>query len=454
MNSQWSDNLRKKMEAHKEPSPDGLWEDIEQLIIRELHPPAGERIVKSPSPQKKVLLWAKRIAATAAILLILFFAGDFFLKENTPLSPTNTQRPEAAHMSDKSLSVDHNSSVDSNSFIDLNNEDIHITEEKAREQESLTTGNNTATFTTLASTAASDRKMEKSFIDKDKEEINNEAPLQHPDKESGKEGKTQDILPTTGDPYANNRAPEPNNHSPIITRRARPARWQTNLYASNISSGDSKRHTGYRSFLSEEISLGQEEISPLLVKNPHAGIMVANKQNAVYSKAKHKQPVTVGISLKYNLDRKWSVTSGLTYTLLSSELLSGSDNNYYTSEQTLHNIGIPLSMNYTLWNTGNASIYLSGGGMLEKNISGKLTTDYVVDNQLESTEKNHMTLDRLQWSLNSSLGIEYNFSSKIGLYAEPGVIYYFKNGSRVETIYKEKPLNFNLRVGLRFSWSE
>ena len=35
MNSQWSNNLRKKMEAHEAASPDGLWENIEQIILQE-----------------------------------------------------------------------------------------------------------------------------------------------------------------------------------------------------------------------------------------------------------------------------------------------------------------------------------------------------------------------------------------------------------------------------------
>ena len=38
-----------------------------------------------------------------------------------------------------------------------------------------------------------------------------------------------------------------------------------------------------------------------------------------------------------------------------------------------------------------------------------------------------------------------------GLYAEPGVKYYFDNGSRVVNFFKDKPLNLNLQVGLRLN---
>ena len=48
-------------------------------------------------------------------------------------------------------------------------------------------------------------------------------------------------------------------------------------------------------------------------------------------------------------------------------------------------------------------------------------------------------------------GVQVNITPQIGLYAEPGIAYYFDDGSDVETIRKEHPLNFNLQVGLRFS---
>ena len=58
---------------------------------------------------------------------------------------------------------------------------------------------------------------------------------------------------------------------------------------------------------------------------------------------------------------------------------------------------------------------------------------------------------RPQWSVDASAGVQYNFSDSFGLYAEPGVGYYFDNGSNVKTIYKEKPFNFNLNVGFRLT---
>ncbi len=429
MNSQWSNNLRKKMEAHEAASPDGLWENIEQIILQESPLRTKGLPVQFPSGREKRLLWVKRIGAAAALFLLLLLVGDLLLKEPVLHSPAIVQSPEMEYKRENihTPSIDH-----SNEGTLLAEGGLH---------KPLTLHNRPTTLTTLTSTAPIDRETDDPLSDREVEVIDSESELPT---------EVSEEIPVIEEKSGNSKGDFPIPH-PIITRRSKPAKWQTSLYASNSTSGASKAYSGYRSFLSEGLFREKDEASPLLVKHPHEGIMTANRQSVVHTEARHRQPVTMGASIKYNLDEKWSLTSGVTYTLLSSQLRSGSDNYYYTSEQTLHNIGIPLDIHYSLWKGRNTTLYATGGGMVEKNISGRLSTDYVVNGKLESTDEEQISINRLQWSLNSSIGIEYNLFSKIGLYAEPGVIYYFKNGSGIETIYKEKPMNINFRVGLRFS---
>ena len=62
-----------------------------------------------------------------------------------------------------------------------------------------------------------------------------------------------------------------------------------------------------------------------------------------------------------------------------------------------------------------------------------------------------MGRDRWQFSLRGGLGVEYDIIPQLGIYVEPGVKYYFDNGSRVQSFFKDKPTNFNLQVGLRWN---
>ena len=54
-------------------------------------------------------------------------------------------------------------------------------------------------------------------------------------------------------------------------------------------------------------------------------------------------------------------------------------------------------------------------------------------------------------SVNASVGVQLNVLDNIGIYAEPGISYYFDDRSLLQTIYKEKPLNFNITVGMRYT---
>ncbi len=63
-----------------------------------------------------------------------------------------------------------------------------------------------------------------------------------------------------------------------------------------------------------------------------------------------------------------------------------------------------------------------------------------------------ITVKPLQLSISSALGGQLNINKNIGLYLEPGVAYFFDDGSEIETIRKETPFNFNLQAGVRFTY--
>ena len=141
----------------------------------------------------------------------------------------------------------------------------------------------------------------------------------------------------------------------------------------------------------------------------------------------HRQPVRFGLSLRYQLTDRWSVESGLSYTRLSSDITTIIDDKTTVTEQRLNYIGLPLNISYELWRSRYFGLYVSGGSTIEK--------------QLEASP--------WQFSLNGAAGAEYKLTDFFSLYAEPGIGYYFKDGSSTPTIYKDHPLNFNLSFGLR-----
>ena len=62
------------------------------------------------------------------------------------------------------------------------------------------------------------------------------------------------------------------------------------------------------------------------------------------------------------------------------------------------------------------------------------------------------TVDPLQLSVMGAVGAQYNVSNRVGIYVEPGVSYFFDDGSAIETIRKESPTNFTLQAGIRLTY--
>ena len=158
---------------------------------------------------------------------------------------------------------------------------------------------------------------------------------------------------------------------------------------------------------------------------------------------RHHQPVRFGLSIRYRLSDRWSVESGLAYTRLRSDFMWGGG---AKAEQTLSYIGIPVNANYQLWSSRYVNFYVSGGGMVEKMVKGSLYTT-----EKEKKQEESVSIHPLQFSVNGGIGAEFNLTHQFSIYAEPGIGYYFDNGSDVPTFYQDKPFSFNLNLGLRFN---
>ncbi|WP_321519133.1 outer membrane beta-barrel protein [uncultured Bacteroides sp.] len=160
----------------------------------------------------------------------------------------------------------------------------------------------------------------------------------------------------------------------------------------------------------------------------------------------HKQPVSFGLSVRKQLSKEFALESGIVYTRLESNASLG---NYLKKEQTLHYIGIPLKVNYLFLDRRYVTLYLSGGGMVEKSVSGETRT-LTISTEKATTE--NLNVKPLQWSVNGAFGAQFNATRQFGVFVEPGVIYYYNDGSQIKSIRKETPFNFNLQLGLRISY--
>ena len=169
-------------------------------------------------------------------------------------------------------------------------------------------------------------------------------------------------------------------------------------------------------------------------------------------KVKHKTPISVGLGISYYLNDRWSLQSGLSYTLLRSEWRHESIGGYPVEwKQNLHFVGIPLSISYNIAEWNRFRLYASTGGMFEYNVAGN-RKKAVKPSSFEGAKKENLHMKEPLLSVNARSGIVYPVWRFINIYAEAGVSYYFENKSEIETIRSNKPFDVSLQGGIRLGF--
>lgn len=167
-----------------------------------------------------------------------------------------------------------------------------------------------------------------------------------------------------------------------------------------------------------------------------------------FNKKDYMPPVTVGLSARLPLDKRFSLESGLLYTYLTTKL-SGNTTAEYTAESNLHYLGIPLNLITSLFKENHWEIYISTGGTVEKGLRSEFRQYQDYGSTLFATVAN-TSIDGVQWSVNASLGVAYHLNQNISLYLDPKLSYYFENDQPF-SIRSDMPLLVALNTGLRMS---
>ena len=163
-------------------------------------------------------------------------------------------------------------------------------------------------------------------------------------------------------------------------------------------------------------------------------------------------PVSVGAGIKFDFAPRWSVATGINYTLLSRKFYGtyteigkdGSTLRDVSSDinASQHYLGIPVNVYYDIISRDNVNFYAYAGGALEKCIMDKYQ---VLSTNIVHKEK----VDGLQLSAGLGMGVEFMVARYLGIYLDPSLRYYFEN-NQPKSIRTAQPLMFGFEMGLRF----
>ena len=154
-------------------------------------------------------------------------------------------------------------------------------------------------------------------------------------------------------------------------------------------------HTRY-----QQGTLGKDSIGLMQIAQNNSGRIVENQQ--------HHAPIVVGLSLSKKLNERWSLETGLQYTLLRSEFTTG-EAFRIQDNQKLHYIGIPLRLSYRFWHYKRFSGYATAGIQVDIPIKGTLQSFHVTDSIPHKLDSQPVSAP-WQWSVNTSIGIQYRLT--------------------------------------------
>ena len=409
----WMDKLKEKLQDYSEPMPASGWEQLE----KELVPPVEKRILY---PYRKWVATAAAVLLVAAISLSIYFLNTPTAEEiRRTATPMLAADPDILPQTDapdvQVVKVEPARAI----------RPIVAQAKKIAERQGTEPSVPVEAVREIAGGKETVQQManEKEEIEKEPVVAKEESPLVRSHKRSG-----QDKL-----------------HIPVEKPESKKGRWSLGAAVGNAGgislTGNDLAGGGIPN--EQRLNLVSNAAEGEIIRIPD-NQMVVFKEGVPYLKRmdeivdiKHHQPISFGLSVRKGLAKGFSVETGLTYTLLSSDVEMSGGNAMI--DQKLHYIGIPVRANWNFFDKDRFTLYVAAGGMIEKCVYGKL-----------GSEK--QTVKPVQLSVAGAVGAQFNATKHVGIYVEPGVAYFFDDGSNVQTIRKETPCNFNIQAGIRFTY--
>ena len=184
-------------------------------------------------------------------------------------------------------------------------------------------------------------------------------------------------------------------------------------------------------------------------KNTMMNMLSSNRESTY--QATHRAPVRVGVTASWQMTNHLSLVSGLTWTALTSHFNESTEGDTrMAGTQDLGYLGVPLRLEAGWEPVKRLRLYANAGGMVEKGLLATVNADSYLGGVESTNLTSHPDMGGLLWSVGAEAGAEYRLGKAFGVYFAPGVEYHFDNGAEVRSAYTEKPLHWNLDLGVRF----
>lgn len=418
-NEDWLKIIKERVDNYESPVPKDLWSSIERDLPK-----------KSP-----VTLYLKRtaaaiasIAAIAAIIITVRFA--------------NTNNPQKHLISSAKTNIIDEAKKQSE------NKDIVIETQEVKENLAQNITNEKQANIPVVSTYNPDSISDKpttanihsAIVDNDKSANNGNNSRLKAIKEFNEAAKTTENHANGKDislPAANNndrrwsiamavnngfgnRNSSVNGFAPI-----------NNAYAVNKYSSRPDRKMGHFNYV-------------------YSSVVANNIEEETKTEIEYDVPLTYAAMFRYHFNNHWAIDAGIQFSYLGASWHSGSNNSYYSSTQKLVLIGIPVGASFTFVDSRFFTMYALAGASVDKCVTGNIKRFAQSGRKHANTGKRDLPEHPWQFSLNAGLGLQFNATDHIGIFAEPKATRFFDTAKELNI--RKHSTEFQLLVGLRLTY--
>lgn len=336
MKEDWLKDIHDKMADYEADEPCGLWDGI--CRARQQEEQAGHAGGKA----SVVWLWARRAAAVAAMVAIVFSAGYFLNGDIVP-------QPASLAPEKVGMTVGGNASSVVPSSVEPDKKLLAATIPDVRTAMDKNVG--------AVSAAGIDGQETERNISEETSDTHGQTPNQRND-ENNRNDSRDPKRSHYNDNYRNNHIAQAN------VGRGRSGRLSMGVFMAGGT------RSAFDSQSVEAVSMGIGSDKSDWKDSPLLGILLYNDGKEVKNDIKHHLPVRAGLSFAYKVNERFALESGVSYTRLTSDMRNGSDRHYITGRQTLHYVGVPLNVKCQIVSWKGFELYASSGVLAEKCVSG------------------------------------------------------------------------------------
>lgn len=423
MNNDWINKLREEERHFEMQAPEGLWEDIQRDLTKDVDFADNSNQTKVGSVKGN--FWLKRvlIAAAACTLALVCFK----------LSMDNTGALKETEIAKAKKTVDTR---------------IKEVDDKTETVEEQTVTAQIADTETFVAKAETNRVKT--------------VATESPKKDMGVANESSHVnaIVTDGD----QETVTPESTSKPTQKSDRQTDRQTKISTQSVSLPRKNSLGGISLSTQTAFAMGNNPSSSYVVYNfnymavptistpdaPHTTFKHDKVPVGFSYKDKHKMLFSLGLLLNVPVSQRLSIDCGVALTKTEKErnILNGSLTHVVKTDYDY--IGVPVALKYDVIKTKNLSVYGKAGGKIDFNYAADETSETWEKGQ-PGTQKMSYDIDKTknpQFSLSAAAGVQWLLAKHLALYLEPGYVYYINNGSS-DVYFNEKPHNFNINLGVR-----